>query len=239
MIERYSLSPMRELWTLEAQYVRWLEVELAALAALEAHGDVPAGTYAAVRDRVHVDPDRIAAIEAEIHHDLLAFIRSLEEQAGPPGRFIHQGLTSSDVKDTALSLQMRDGLDIILNEATGLKELLLEKAVEYQELVIIGRTHGMHAEPTTLGLKFGNWAAEIARDLVRLQAAQATISVGSSPARSGPTRRSRRRWRSARLRNSAYVPCRWRARSSSAIATPRSCPRLRSPERAWRRSRWR
>jgi len=178
MIERYSLSPMRELWTLEAQYVRWLEVELAALAALEAHGDVPAGTYAAVRDRVHVNPDRIAAIEAEIHHDLLAFIRSLEEQAGPPGRFIHQGLTSSDVKDTALSLQMRDGLDIILNEATGLKELLLEKAVEYQELVIIGRTHGMHAEPTTLGLKFGNWAAEIDRDLVRLQAAQATISVG-------------------------------------------------------------
>jgi len=178
MIERYSLSPMRELWTLEAQYARWLEVELAALAAMEACGDVPPGTSAAVRGKVHVDPGRIAEIEAEIHHDLLAFIRSLEEQAGPPGRFIHQGLTSSDVKDTALSLQMRDGLDILIQEASGLRKLLGEKAVEYQDLVIVGRTHVMHAEPTTLGLKLINWAAELSRDVDRLQRARETISVG-------------------------------------------------------------
>ncbi len=178
MIDRYSLSPMRELWTLEAQYSRWLEVEVAALAALEEHGDVPAGTSAAVRSKVHVDPARIAEIEAEIHHDLLAFIRSLEEQAGPPGRFVHQGLTSSDVKDTALSLQMRDGLDILIQEASGLKTLLVEKAVEYRDLVIVGRTHGMHAEPTTLGLKLINWAAEISRDSTRLQRARETIAVG-------------------------------------------------------------
>ncbi len=178
MIKRYSLSPMRELWTLESQYAHWLEVELAALAAMETHGDVPPGTYAAVQSKVRVDSGRIAQIEAEIHHDLLAFIRSLEEQAGPPGRFIHQGLTSSDVKDTALSLQMRTGLDILLREANELQELLLAKAVEYQDLVIVGRTHGIHAEPTTLGLKFGNWAAEIARDIARLKQAKETISVG-------------------------------------------------------------
>ena len=178
MIERYSLSPMRELWTLEAQYTRWLEVELAALAALETHGDVPAGTYTAVREKVHVDPDRIARIETEIHHDLLAFIRSLEEQAGTPGRFIHQGLTSSDVKDTALALQMRDGLNLIIAEAEALKRVLTEKAAEYRNLVIVGRTHGMHAEPTTLGLKLINWAAEIARDIDRLRQAQARIGVG-------------------------------------------------------------
>ena len=169
---------MRELWTLEAQYARWLEVELAALAAMEPLGEVPTGTYAAVQSKLHVDSARIAQIEVEIHHDLLAFIRSLEEQAGAPGRFIHQGLTSSDIKDTALSLQMRDGLDILLREADGLRKLLLTKAVEYQDLVIVGRTHGMHAEPTTLGLKFGNWAAEIARDIARLKQAKATISVG-------------------------------------------------------------
>ncbi len=178
MIERYSLSPMRELWTLEEQYARWLEVELAALSALEAHGDVPPGTYAAVSARVRVDPGRIAEIEADIRHDLLAFIRSLEAQAGPPGRFIHQGLTSSDVKDTALSLQMRDGLGILVQEASGFRRLLGEKAVEYQDLVIVGRTHGMHAEPLTLGLKLVNWAAELSRDVERLRRARETISVG-------------------------------------------------------------
>lgn len=178
MIERYSLSPMRELWTLRAQYARWLDVELAALSAMESLGEIPGGTYAVVREQVHVDSDRIAQIEAEIHHDLLAFIRSLEAQAGPPGRFIHQGLTSSDVKDTALSLQMRDGLDILVQEASGLRKLLGEKAVEYQDLVIVGRTHGMHAEPTTLGLKLINWAAEVSRDVGRLRRARETISVG-------------------------------------------------------------
>ena len=178
MIDRYSLSPMKELWTLESQYEHWLKVELAALSAMEEQDEVPEGTYAAVRDKVHVDLERIATIEAEMRHDLLAFIRSIEEQAGDVGRFVHRGLTSSDVKDTALSLQMRSGLDLILDEAAGLRAELLRKAREYQNLVIVGRTHGMHAEPTTLGLKFLLWMSELDRNTDRLRLAREAISVG-------------------------------------------------------------
>ena len=169
---------MKELWTLESQYEHWLKVELAAFSAMEEQDEVPEGTYAAVRDKVYVDLERIATIEAEIHHDLLAFVRSLEEQAGDVGRFIHRGLTSSDVKDTALSLQMRSGLDLILDEAAGLRAELLRKAREYQNLVIVGRTHGMHAEPTTLGLKFLLWMSELDRNTDRLRLAREAISVG-------------------------------------------------------------
>jgi len=168
MIERYSLSPMKELWSLQAQYERWLQVELAALHAMEGLGEVPKGTFAVVKKTIRVDLPRIRDIEEEIRHDLLAFIRTLEEQAGEAGRFIHQGLTSSDVKDTALSLQMRDGLDLIVQEVERLRALLFEKAHQYQDLVIVGRTHGMHAEPTTLGLKFLLWHEELGRDLSRL-----------------------------------------------------------------------
>ncbi|HHR85571.1 MAG TPA: adenylosuccinate lyase, partial [Candidatus Acetothermia bacterium] len=178
MIKRYCLSPMRELWTLESQYEHWLEVELAALAAMEELGEVPAGTYAAVKSNAHVDVKRSLEIESQIRHDLLAFIRSLEEQAGDAGRFIHRGLTSSDVKDTALSLQMRAGLSLILDEASGLQTRLVEKARECQDLVVVGRTHGMHAEPTTLGLKLLLWKSELDRDIERLRHARKTISVG-------------------------------------------------------------
>jgi len=182
MIKRYSLSPMKELWSLQAQYDRWLQVELASLHAMEKLGEVPEGTFAVVKKTVRVDLPRIHETEEEIRHDLLAFIRTLEEQAGEAGRFIHQGLTSSDVKDTALSLQMRDGLDLIVHEAERLRTLLFEKARQYQGLVIVGRTHGMHAEPTTLGLKFLLWHEELGRDLHRLGQARESICVGSSQA---------------------------------------------------------
>ena len=178
MIKRYSLSPMKELWSLRAQYDRWLQVELASLHAMEKLGEVPEGTFAVVKKTVRVDLPRIHETEEEIRHDLLAFIRTLEEQAGEAGRFIHQGLTSSDVKDTALSLQMRDGLDLIVHEAERLRTLLFEKARQYQGLVIVGRTHGMHAEPTTLGLKFLLWHEELGRDLSRLGQARESICVG-------------------------------------------------------------
>jgi adenylosuccinate lyase len=178
MIERYNLSPMKELWSLQAQYDRWLQVELAALHAMEKLGEVPEGTFAIVKKTIHVDLPRIREIEGEIRHDLLAFIRTLEEQAGEAGRFIHQGLTSSDVKDTTLSLQMGDGFDLIVHEAEKLRTLLFEKARQYQDLVIVGRTHGMHAEPTTLGLKFLLWHEELGRDLSRLVQARESICVG-------------------------------------------------------------
>jgi len=178
MLERYSLSPMRELWSSETQYEHWLQVELAVLAALEKLGKIPVGTFASVEQAVHIDVARIGHVENEIRHDLLAFIRSLEEQAGMAGRFIHRGLTSSDVKDTALSLQIRDALTLVLKATKRLEDVLLEKAQQYQDLVIVGRTHGMHAEPTTLGLKFFLWYAEIMRDIARLERAKVVISVG-------------------------------------------------------------
>lgn len=178
MIDRYALSPMRELWTLAAQYDRWLEVELAALEAMESLREVPAGTSEAVAKRVRVDLPRIAAVEADVHHDLLAFLRVLEDQAGAPGRFVHQGLTSSDIKDTALSLQMRDGLDLLLAEIDALRAVLLAQARTHQDLVMVGRTHGMHAEPTTLGLKLLGWMQRLDRDRGRLDEAREAIAVG-------------------------------------------------------------
>ncbi len=178
MLERYSLSPMRELWSLETQYEHWLQVELATVSAQEEFGEVPAGTFEAVKQAIHIDVARIGYVENEIKHDLLAFIRCLEEQAGKAGRFIHRGLTSSDVKDTALSMQMRDALTLVLDATKRLRGVLLEQARQYRDLVIVGRTHGMHAEPTTLGLKFFLWHAEIVRDISRLERAREIISIG-------------------------------------------------------------
>ncbi len=178
MIERYALPPMRDLWGLEAQYERWLRVELAALAALEELGIVPPGTAAEVRARARVDVARILEIEREIGHDLLAFLWALEETVGPAGRWLHYGLTSSDVKDTALSLLLKEALGIVRDKAEALAEALREFAERYRETPIMGRTHGQYAEPTTLGLKALGWWAELRRDIVRLERAAEAISVG-------------------------------------------------------------
>jgi len=178
MIGRYTLSRIGDVWTLRNQYDTWLDVELAALQAMEITGQVPKGTMAAVKASVYVDERRIAEIEAEIGHDMLAFIRSLEEQAGDHGRYIHRGLTSSDVKDTALSLQIKDSLEVLTEATKALWLTLMRKAEKNAEVVIIGRTHGMHAEPTTLGLKMLVWADEVLRRIRSLETASKLISVG-------------------------------------------------------------
>lgn len=178
MIERYALSPMRELWTLEAQYRRWLEVELAALGALEELGIVPEGVSGAVRERARVDVEGILRIEREIGHDLLAFLWFLEGTVGPEGRWLHYGLTSSDVKDTALSLAMREGLGILIRRARDLRDALLEFAGRYREAPVMGRTHGQYAEPTTLGLKALLWCDSVERAIRRLEGAREEVSVG-------------------------------------------------------------
>jgi adenylosuccinate lyase len=178
MIERYSLSPMRDLWSLEAQYERWLRVEIAALTALEGLGIVPGGTAEAVRVRARIEVGRILGIEREIGHDLLAFLWALEETVGPAGRWIHYGLTSSDVKDTALALLLREALEVVLGKAEALAGTLRTFAGKYRETPVIGRTHGQYAEPTTLGLKALGWWAELQRDIERLERAKDEISVG-------------------------------------------------------------
>ncbi len=178
MIERYSLSPMRELWTEEAKYERWLKVELAVVDALAELGQIPKEAAQTIRQKARLDPARVKEIEDRIGHDVLAFVRSLEESVGTAGRYIHRGLTSYDVVDTALSLVMRQALGIVKDELHKLLDIVRQRAGEHRHTLMVGRTHGMHAEPITFGLKLLIWYAELQRDLRRLEAAQEIISVG-------------------------------------------------------------
>lgn len=178
MLERYALSPMKDLWTLEAQYERWLEVELVALAALEELGEIPQGTTAALKEKGKINPKRIQELEREIGHDLVAFLWALEEETGPEGRWLHFGLTSSDVKDTALALILRDALDLLLQKVARLKKVLEKLAWNYKDTPILGRTHGQWAEVTTFGHKVLTWYDELLRVEERLQRVRETISVG-------------------------------------------------------------
>ncbi len=178
MWARYALSPMKELWTLERQYALWLRVELAALEALEELNKVPAGVAERIRARAQVDPERIRALEREVGHDLVAFLWSLEEQAGPEGRWLHYGLTSSDVKDTALALLWTEALDVLLLKVDRLNTVLKERAWEHKNTVMMGRTHGQWAEPTTFGLKLLGWWEEGQRVRQRLMRARETVAVG-------------------------------------------------------------
>ncbi|MFQ6090133.1 MAG: adenylosuccinate lyase [Candidatus Bipolaricaulia bacterium] len=181
MIERYSLPPMRELWTEEAKYSRWLQVELAAVEALVELGEIPPEAAKTIRERAHIDGQairRAEEIEKEIKHDLLSFVRLLEEQVGPEGRFLHLGLTSSDVLDTAQALAMRQGLEILIDELEELLSAVGQRAEEYKKTLMVGRTHGVHAEPITFGLKLLNWHYELGRDLERLEQAREIVSYG-------------------------------------------------------------
>lgn len=178
MWERYALEPMRGLWTLEAQYRRWLAVELAALSALEELGRVPPGTAENIRERAKIDVERILGIERKVGHDLVAFLTALEESVGEEGRWLHYGLTSSDVKDTSLALAIRQALDLVLEKARALYRPLWELATRYKETPIVGRTHGQYAEPTTFGLKVLLWYDWLSRVEGRLLRAREAISVG-------------------------------------------------------------
>lgn len=177
-LDRYALAPMRDLWTPDAQYAAWLRVELAALEALETSGEVPPGTTKRVRARARVDPAKIAAREAETGHDLLAFVEVLEETVGPEGRWLHHGLTSSDVKDTALALILVQALDLLLEKAARLGEALADLAQRHRATPILGRTHGQWAEPTTFGVKVLGWWDELRRARDRLLRARDGIAVG-------------------------------------------------------------
>lgn len=181
MIERYSLPPMRELWTEEAKYSRWLKVELAVVEALAKLGELSPEAAKTIRKRAHIDGEairRAEEIEAELKHDLLSFVRMLEEQVGPEGRFLHKGLTSSDVIDIAQALAMRQGLEILIDELKELLSTVGQRAEEYKKTMMVGRTHGVHAEPITFGLKLLNWHYELERDLERLKQAQEAVSYG-------------------------------------------------------------
>ncbi len=178
MIARYTLPEMGALWTDQARFEHMLRVELAALRAVERHGLVPAGTALAVESKARVDIERIAELERTTDHDVIAFVSQVAETCGPEGRFIHFGLTSSDVVDTALALQCRAAAELIDAALARLIELLTAKAREHVATVMMGRTHSVHAEPITFGLKLASWTFELARGRRRIAAAANDIAVG-------------------------------------------------------------
>ncbi|MBS3967584.1 MAG: adenylosuccinate lyase [Truepera sp.] len=183
MIDRYTTPEMARLWSEAHRYQSWLEVELAATEAWEALGEVPFGTAQRIREKLEPTPlddafaARVAELERETKHDIVAFTRALSERVGEEARFIHLGLTSTDVVDTAQNLILREALDLILDDVRALQAALKAKAVTYQHTPCIGRTHGIHAEPMTFGLKFLNFYAAVQRDEQRLRRAREVIDV--------------------------------------------------------------
>lgn len=178
MIERYSRPRMVAIWTSAHKYEMWLKVELLACEALVHEGEVPESAFNTIRSKARIDSDRIDELEKEVKHDVIAFLSSITEKVGEEGRFLHMGMTSSDVLDTALALQMREAADILIEDLLSLLELLKEKAGQYKETVMIGRSHGIHGEPITFGLKIALWYAEMERNLVRIRQAKEVISFG-------------------------------------------------------------
>lgn len=178
MIPRYTRAPMKKIWSEENKYNRWLEVEILALEAWEILGAVPKGTASEVRAKAKVDPKRIDEIEREVRHDVIAFVSQVAETVGDQGKYIHYGLTSYDVVDTALSSLLRDALKAIILGVDEMTGVLREIALKYKDTPCIGRTHGVHAEPMTFGLIVALWYEEMRRNRERLQNAMADISVG-------------------------------------------------------------
>jgi len=178
MIPRYSRPEMAKLWSDESKFQAWLEVEIAASEALCERGIVPKPALDAIKQKARFDVARIDAIEQEVQHDVIAFVSNVAENVGPEGRWVHYGLTSSDVVDTALAMRMRDACRLIDQDVVALLEVVKARAYEFKDTPMIGRTHGVHAEPMTFGLKLALWHAELVRDRERLHAATGRISVG-------------------------------------------------------------
>ncbi len=179
MIPRYSLPEIADLFTDEARFGAWLEVEVLAVEAWARLGVVPDADARAVRERAGFDVDAVHERERVTDHDVAAFVDVVQERVGPPaGAWVHYGLTSSDVVDTALSLQLTRAMDVILTAAAELESAIAARAHEFRDTPMVGRTHGIHAEPTTFGVKLALWAMQVRRDRERLQRARDGIAVG-------------------------------------------------------------
>src|SRR5450631_1537041 len=182
MIARYTRSEMGKVWSDEGRLQRWLEVEIAATDVLAERGVVPREAAARIREHARVDVARILEIEARVRHDVIAFTLAVGETIGDPeaARWLHYGLTSNDVVDTAQALQVKAASVILRDGLTRLADVLRKRAIEFKHTPTIGRTHGIHAEPTTFGLKLLNWFAEIQRNIVRFDAAAEDMRVGKT-----------------------------------------------------------
>lgn len=178
MIARYSRREMISVWEEKNKFQKWLDVELAVCAAWEKLGKIPDGMTKRITQKAGFSIDRIKAIEAEVKHDVIAFLTAVAEAVGPDSRFIHLGMTSSDVLDTALALQMREAGVLILQDLLALLSVLKKQAKKYKNTLMIGRSHGIHGEPITLGLKFAIWYEETKRNIRRMENAVEVVSFG-------------------------------------------------------------
>ena len=177
MIPRYSTAIMETIWETETKYKIWLEIEILACEAMEQIRKIPKGTSQNIRKKANFDVNKVLEIEKETKHDVIAFLTNVAEYVGKESKFIHQGMTSSDVLDTCLSVQLQNSSKILIQSLKSLLITLKKKALDYKSLITIGRSHGIHAEPTTIGLKFAYAYAEFKRNLKRLEIAQKEISI--------------------------------------------------------------
>jgi adenylosuccinate lyase len=178
MIERYTLPKMGKIWESHNRFAKWLQVEILVCEAMAKQGMIPPKSLENIKQKARFSIDRIQKIEEEVKHDVIAFLTNVEESVGPDARFIHMGLTSSDILDTALALQLKEAMLVVIDDVRNLLAVLKEKAFEHKDTVMIGRSHGMHAEPITFGLKLAVWYAEMNRNLTRLEQALNVISYG-------------------------------------------------------------
>src|SRR5213594_4400079 len=171
MIRRYTSPEMGRIWSDQRKYETWLQVEIAAVDAMARAGLVPEDAARDIRTRAAFTIERIEEIEQVTQHDVIAFTTAVAEHVGPSARWLHFGLTSSDVIDTAQALQMREACDLVLEDLRALDEAIGERAIEHRRTPMIGRTHGVHAEPITFGLKLALWHAEVSRAVGRVRRA--------------------------------------------------------------------
>ena len=179
MIDRYSRKEIKKIWDEKNKYQIWLDIEIAVAQAMEKNKIIPRGVASKVKNKATINVDRIHKIESKVHHDVIAFLTSITEKVGPDGRFLHKGMTSSDVLDTCFNIQLSQAGKIILKDLDELLKVLKNKALKYKKTVCIGRSHGIHAEPTTFGLKLAGFYEEFKRNKIRLEKAIDEISTCS------------------------------------------------------------
>lgn len=178
MIPRYAFPRMTSVWEPQNRYATWLRVELLASEAWAELGVVPREALAVIQERASFDLNRIQEIEREVRHDVIAFVSAVAERVGPEARYLHFGLTSYDVVDTALALQLQQAADILLEDLEALRLVIADLAQRHKRTIMVGRTHGIHAEPVTFGLKLLLWYSEVERNLDRLRRAKETVAYG-------------------------------------------------------------
>ena len=178
MLSRYSRTEMENVWSEENKYKIWLDIEIAVLKARAELGEIPVEAAEKIEKEAEVDLEKIKEIEKETRHDMIAFIEGISAPLGEESRFIHEGLTSSDIKDTARAVQMKEASQLILADLKALHKVLGENALEYKDTIMVGRTHGVHAEPLTWGLKVLTWYEEIGRQIKRFENLLEVVSVG-------------------------------------------------------------